>query len=74
MCVLKQDAVHAIHARHAFHAPHAPHAQIDAKELHEGEEVTLMDWGNAFVRKVVKDAGQSVYYAVYMTLCLIWLT
>lgn len=28
----------------------------DAKDLQEGEEVTLMDWGNAIVRKVVRDA------------------
>ncbi len=26
--------------------------QADAKELKEGEEVTLMDWGNAIVRAI----------------------
>ena len=32
--------------------------QEDAKSLEEGEEVTLMDWGNAFARKIVKnDSG-----------------
>ncbi|KAI9268783.1 tRNA synthetases class I, catalytic domain-containing protein [Sporodiniella umbellata] len=29
--------------------------QEDAKSLEEGEEVTLMDWGNAFIRKVTKN-------------------
>ncbi|KAI9269578.1 tRNA synthetases class I, catalytic domain-containing protein [Helicostylum pulchrum] len=29
--------------------------QEDAKSLEDGEEVTLMDWGNVFVRKIVKD-------------------
>ncbi|KAI8150381.1 tRNA synthetases class I, catalytic domain-containing protein [Fennellomyces sp. T-0311] len=30
--------------------------QEDAKSLEVGEEITLMDWGNAFVRNVTKDA------------------
>ncbi|KAG0269729.1 hypothetical protein DFQ27_002398 [Actinomortierella ambigua] len=30
--------------------------QADAKELAQDEEVTLMDWGNAFVRKIEKSA------------------
>ncbi|KAG0226909.1 hypothetical protein BGW41_004017 [Actinomortierella wolfii] len=30
--------------------------QADAKELAQDEEVTLMDWGNAFVRKIEKNA------------------
>ncbi|KAI9318637.1 tRNA synthetases class I, catalytic domain-containing protein [Dichotomocladium elegans] len=30
--------------------------QEDAKSLEEGEEITLMDWGNAFVRNVTKNA------------------
>ncbi|CEP09578.1 hypothetical protein [Parasitella parasitica] len=34
--------------------------QEDAKTLEEGEEVTLMDWGNVFVRKIVKDAQGEV--------------
>ncbi|KAI7891225.1 tRNA synthetases class I, catalytic domain-containing protein [Mucor mucedo] len=34
--------------------------QEDAKSLEEGEEVTLMDWGNVFVRKIVKDAQGEV--------------
>ncbi|KAG0749319.1 hypothetical protein G6F16_001108 [Rhizopus arrhizus] len=29
--------------------------QEDAKSLKEGEEITLMDWGNVFVRKVAKN-------------------
>ncbi|RCH98775.1 hypothetical protein CU097_014712 [Rhizopus azygosporus] len=29
--------------------------QDDVKTLEEGEEITLMDWGNVFVRKVTKD-------------------
>ncbi|KAI8971367.1 tRNA synthetases class I, catalytic domain-containing protein [Pilobolus umbonatus] len=29
--------------------------QEDAKSLENGEEVTLMDWGNAFVRNIVKN-------------------
>ncbi|KAI8061564.1 tRNA synthetases class I, catalytic domain-containing protein [Gongronella butleri] len=33
--------------------------QEDAKSLEVGEEVTLMDWGNAFVRNVTKD-GETV--------------
>lgn len=31
--------------------------QEDAKSLEVGEEITLMDWGNAFVRNVQKDAN-----------------
>jgi glutamyl-tRNA synthetase len=27
--------------------------QIDAAALEDGEEITLMDWGNAFVRKII---------------------
>mmetsp|Transcript_31597 Transcript_31597/g.82458 ORF Transcript_31597/g.82458 Transcript_31597/m.82458 type:complete len:685 (-) Transcript_31597:53-2107(-) len=35
--------------------------QIDAAACAEGEEVTLMDWGNAIIRKIVKNAeGQVV--------------
>lgn len=34
--------------------------QEDAKSLEDGEEVTLMDWGNVFVRKIVKDAQGEV--------------
>ncbi|CAO3617876.1 unnamed protein product [Mucor fragilis] len=34
--------------------------QEDAKTLEDGEEVTLMDWGNVFVRKIVKDAQGEV--------------
>ncbi|RCH84867.1 hypothetical protein CU098_004313 [Rhizopus stolonifer] len=34
--------------------------QEDAKTLEDNEEVTLMDWGNAFVRKIVKDAQGQV--------------
>lgn len=34
--------------------------QEDAKSLEDGEEVTLMDWGNVFVRKIVKDAQGNV--------------
>eukprot|EP00798_Chlamydomonas_sp_ICE-L_P023367 gene23367-30628_t len=29
--------------------------QVDCQEVKEGEEVTLMDWGNAFIRKINKD-------------------
>ncbi len=29
--------------------------QADAKELKEGEEVTLMDWGNAIVKSFTRD-------------------
>lgn len=29
--------------------------QIDAATLNDGEEVTLMDWGNAIVESIVKD-------------------
>ena len=29
--------------------------QEDAQLLHDGEEVTLMDWGNAIVEKVQRD-------------------
>ncbi|KAI8080562.1 tRNA synthetases class I, catalytic domain-containing protein [Thamnidium elegans] len=34
--------------------------QEDAKSLEDGEEVTLMDWGNVFVRKIVKDGKGEV--------------
>eukprot|EP01025_Chloroclados_australasicus_P045510 TRINITY_DN4983_c0_g1_i1.p1 TRINITY_DN4983_c0_g1~~TRINITY_DN4983_c0_g1_i1.p1 ORF type:complete len:875 (-),score=90.09 TRINITY_DN4983_c0_g1_i1:294-2645(-) len=29
--------------------------QVDAKELNQDEEVTLMDWGNCYIRKIVRD-------------------
>ena len=29
--------------------------QADALEIKEGEEVTLMDWGNTIIRKIHKD-------------------
>ncbi|EHK99240.1 putative glutamyl-tRNA synthetase, cytoplasmic [Glarea lozoyensis 74030] len=33
--------------------------QIDAQGLEEGEEITLMNWGNAYVRRIVRDeSGQ----------------
>ncbi|KAI9480711.1 MAG: tRNA synthetases class I, catalytic domain-containing protein [Benjaminiella poitrasii] len=32
--------------------------QEDAKSLEEGEEITLMDWGNMFVRKIVKKGDE----------------
>mmetsp|Transcript_5939 Transcript_5939/g.21738 ORF Transcript_5939/g.21738 Transcript_5939/m.21738 type:complete len:715 (-) Transcript_5939:1426-3570(-) len=31
--------------------------RADAEAVKEGEEVTLMDWGNAFVRKIVQDGA-----------------
>lgn len=33
---------------------------LDVVELHENEEVTLMDWGNAIVRKIHKAADNSI--------------
>eukprot|EP00877_Chromochloris_zofingiensis_P010541 jgi/Chrzof1/5740/Cz16g14040.t1_GTS2[v5.2] len=30
--------------------------QVDAQQLTEGEEVTLMDWGNAVIKSISKDA------------------
>ena len=30
--------------------------QADALEIKEGEEVTLMDWGNTIIRKIHKDS------------------
>jgi glutamyl-tRNA synthetase len=35
-------------------------AKEDAQSLEEGEEITLMDWGNAFVRKITKGADGQV--------------
>ncbi|KAI7897974.1 tRNA synthetases class I, catalytic domain-containing protein [Cokeromyces recurvatus] len=32
--------------------------QEDAKTLEENEEITLMDWGNMFVRKIVKNGDE----------------
>ena len=29
--------------------------QGDAQQLKEGEEITLMQWGNAIIQKIVKD-------------------
>ncbi|KAI8644389.1 tRNA synthetases class I, catalytic domain-containing protein [Parasitella parasitica] len=40
--------------------PHIYLDQEDAKTLEEGEEVTLMDWGNVFVRKIAKDGQGEV--------------
>ncbi|OZJ03417.1 hypothetical protein BZG36_03603 [Bifiguratus adelaidae] len=34
--------------------------QEDAKSFDQDEEITLMDWGNAFVRKINKDASGNV--------------
>lgn len=34
--------------------------QADAKAVKEGEEVTLMDWGNAFIRGIERDADGNV--------------
>lgn len=34
--------------------------QVDAQAVAEGEEVTLMDWGNCFIRKIVKSADGTV--------------
>lgn len=34
--------------------------QNDAKEIAENEEVTLMDWGNAFMRTIHRDAAGNV--------------
>lgn len=34
--------------------------QVDARTVTEGEEVTLMDWGNAFIRTITKDASGNV--------------
>eukprot|EP00239_Pterosperma_sp_CCMP1384_P010909 CAMPEP_0197860068 /NCGR_PEP_ID=MMETSP1438-20131217/35197_1 /TAXON_ID=1461541 /ORGANISM="Pterosperma sp., Strain CCMP1384" /LENGTH=720 /DNA_ID=CAMNT_0043476801 /DNA_START=19 /DNA_END=2181 /DNA_ORIENTATION=- len=33
---------------------------VDAGAVKEGEEITLMDWGNAFVRSIQKDASGAV--------------
>lgn len=34
--------------------------QVDAASVSEGEEVTLMDWGNCIVRSIAKDAAGKV--------------
>jgi len=34
--------------------------QADALEIKEGEEVTLMDWGNTIIRRIYKDASGAV--------------
>lgn len=34
--------------------------QNDAKDLKEGEEMTLMDWGNCIIEKIVKDSNGTV--------------
>jgi len=34
--------------------------QVDAATISEGEEVTLMDWGNCIVRSIAKDADGKV--------------
>lgn len=31
--------------------------QFDAQSLQEGEEITLMNWGNAFVRRITQDGS-----------------
>eukprot|EP00201_Polytomella_parva_P009213 CAMPEP_0175064070 /NCGR_PEP_ID=MMETSP0052_2-20121109/15117_1 /TAXON_ID=51329 ORGANISM="Polytomella parva, Strain SAG 63-3" /NCGR_SAMPLE_ID=MMETSP0052_2 /ASSEMBLY_ACC=CAM_ASM_000194 /LENGTH=719 /DNA_ID=CAMNT_0016330357 /DNA_START=184 /DNA_END=2343 /DNA_ORIENTATION=+ len=57
--------------RHKKHAPAGEKTQVrlnqiwidqaDAKELKDGEEVTLMDWGNAIVEKITRsEDGQTV--------------
>ncbi|GFH06937.1 putative glutamate--tRNA ligase, cytoplasmic, partial [Haematococcus lacustris] len=42
--------------------------QVDAKELSEGEEVTLMDWGNAWVRSISKEPETGVVSALSLEL------
>lgn len=34
--------------------------QVDAATISQGEELTLMDWGNCIVRSVAKDADGKV--------------
>ncbi|KAH8826862.1 tRNA synthetases class I, catalytic domain-containing protein [Flagelloscypha sp. PMI_526] len=44
--------------------------QEDAKSFDDQEEITLMDWGNAIVRKVTKDESTGVISAIEMDLHL----
>ena len=38
--------------------------QADALVVKEGEEVTLMDWGNCIIRKIHKDAASGAVTAI----------
>jgi glutamyl-tRNA synthetase len=45
--------------------------QIDAQGLREGEEITLMNWGNAYVRRIVRsETGQKNVAAIDLELHL----
>uniref|UniRef100_A0A7S0WYI8 glutamate--tRNA ligase n=1 Tax=Chlamydomonas leiostraca TaxID=1034604 RepID=A0A7S0WYI8_9CHLO len=65
-----QQPEYVVVPRHKKHAPAGTKAvlrtsslwldQADAKELSEGEEVTLMDWGNAIIKSISKDASGAV--------------
>ena len=38
--------------------------QADAAAVSEGEEVTLMDWGNAIIRSIQRDASSGAVTAI----------
>ncbi len=38
--------------------------QADALEVKEGEEITLMAWGNAIIRKIHRDSSSSVVSSI----------
>jgi glutamyl-tRNA synthetase len=44
--------------------------QADAKEMQVGEEITLMDWGNAFVRSVERDESTGIVSEITIELNL----
>ncbi|KAJ5381481.1 glutamate--tRNA ligase cytoplasmic [Penicillium cataractarum] len=41
-------------------APNVLMEQVDAKSFKQDEEITLMNWGNAFVRKITTDANGTI--------------
>jgi glutamyl-tRNA synthetase len=43
-----------------FYGPKVWIEQVDAVRFEEGEEITLMSWGNAFVRKITRDDAGNV--------------
>ncbi|KAL2209456.1 glutamyl-tRNA synthetase [Sarocladium strictum] len=43
-----------------FYGPKTWIEEVDAARLEEGEEITLMSWGNAFVRKITRDDAGNV--------------
>ncbi|KAF3395918.1 putative glutamate--tRNA ligase, cytoplasmic [Penicillium rolfsii] len=50
----------AVGMKTVTYAPNVLMEQVDAKSYKQDEEITLMNWGNAFVRKITADANGTI--------------